>query len=347
MPIHWRSEVRKPHLHGFTLVELLVVIAIIGVLIALLLPAVQAARESARRTQCVNNLKQLGLAVQNFADGHKKLPNGKVVEALDSCTSGPPTPYHNWAIEILPHIEETALYDQYHFDQLNSSNGNKPVTQKILPGMICPSDPNNSRVGIPQNGPQQDFATGSYRGVSGRGYYGSPTSGQAFFDSVIATSNDLRLRDRGPLYVIDKKGVNCPIPNMNRSALRWRQIVDGASKTLLIGEYTTISTLSRSAFWANSYYGMNLGSIVLPGACIANPNCSIGNASFSLDPDYDLCSEKLGSGTPCNRVFAGLHGGGGSINFVMCDGSVQTFSIEMDMHVLAGMATTAGAETSY
>lgn len=339
-----KSSISVRKRRGFTLVELLVVIAIIGVLIALLLPAVQAAREASRRTQCTNHLKQLGLAVQNFADAKKKLPPGKVVEAASNCTSTP-TNYSNWAIEILPYIEELALYDRYNFSQTNSNSANRPVTQKIVPGMICPSDPNNSRLGSPANGPSQDFATGSYKGVSGRGYFGSPTF-QAFFDSAIAKDGDLRLRDRGPLFVIDTNGANCPVPNMTRTPLRWRQVTDGASKTLLIGEYTTVSTLDRSAFWANSYYGMNLGSILLRAACIANPNCSIDEAAFSLDPDYDLCSAKLGSGTPCNRTFAGLHGGGGSINFVLCDGSVQSFSVEMNLHILAAMATTAGAETN-
>src|SRR4051794_17052246 len=89
---------------GFTLVELLVVIAIIGILVAMLLPAIQAARESARRAQCVNNLKQLGVAFQNYHDTYKKLPIGAY-----SCCWG------TWQMAILPFIEEQQLADMYQF----------------------------------------------------------------------------------------------------------------------------------------------------------------------------------------------------------------------------------------
>src|SRR5690606_35055698 len=89
---------------GFTLVELLVVIAIIGTLVALLLPAVQAAREAARRSQCVNNLKQLGTSMQNYHDTYRELPKGNV-----SCCWG------TWQMAILPFIEQTQLADRYQF----------------------------------------------------------------------------------------------------------------------------------------------------------------------------------------------------------------------------------------
>src|ERR1700754_2125242 len=96
-----RDRVRQ---NGFTLVELLVVIAIIGVLVALLLPAIQAAREAARRSQCVNNLKQLGIAMQNYHDTNGELPKGTV-----SCCWG------TWQMSILPFIEQAQLADRYQF----------------------------------------------------------------------------------------------------------------------------------------------------------------------------------------------------------------------------------------
>src|SRR5262245_62985892 len=125
--------------HAFTLVELLVVIAIIGVLVALLLPAVQSARESARRGQCTNNLKQIGIAVHNYDDVWKALPPG--------CYHGV---FGTWVLHILPFMEQTSLQQQY----VNSGgiqtfrNGgiryggaqNLPVTTTQIKAYVCPSE---------------------------------------------------------------------------------------------------------------------------------------------------------------------------------------------------------------
>src|SRR5262245_49008898 len=127
---------------GFTLVELLVVIAIIGILVALLLPAIQAAREAARRAQCVNNLKQLGVAFQNYHDTHKRLPIGAY-----SCCNG------TWQMYILPFIEEQQLADLYTYlpkdhpaFEITSplyaydSVNNRRVTGARISTLTCPSD---------------------------------------------------------------------------------------------------------------------------------------------------------------------------------------------------------------
>src|SRR6266516_911571 len=117
---------------GFTLVELLVVIAIIGVLVALLLPAVQSARESARRMQCSNNVRQIGLALHNFHDANQTLPPG----AVDPATAAraafvkfniPTTVIHGWAVFVYPFMEQKALSDQYHWDQNWYHASNQPV----------------------------------------------------------------------------------------------------------------------------------------------------------------------------------------------------------------------------
>src|SRR5262245_51371448 len=123
-----------PRLRGFTLVELLVVIAIIGVLVALLLPAVQAAREAARRMKCQNHLKQIGLAIHNYEDTTKILPNG-----TNKCCS-PQGP--NWIIALFPFMELQTIYDAMdHRGFLHNTPANVRIGQngKIV-SLICPSD---------------------------------------------------------------------------------------------------------------------------------------------------------------------------------------------------------------
>jgi prepilin-type N-terminal cleavage/methylation domain-containing protein/prepilin-type processing-associated H-X9-DG protein len=126
---------------AFTLVELLVVIAIIGVLVALLLPAVQAARESARRMKCQSNLKQLGLALQNYHDLHGRVPPGGIhhqgSQSAGSSSWGP-----SWAVMILPMIEQGTLHSQYNFSVIRTRDApNDKVSATTVPAYLCPSDP--------------------------------------------------------------------------------------------------------------------------------------------------------------------------------------------------------------
>lgn len=127
--------------HGFTLVELLVVIAIIGILVALLLPAIQAARESARRAQCLNNLKQIGLACLNFENSHKKLPPGSYYPLFNDAKP----PGGNYLTEIMPFMELQTIVDGIDRSQFFASAVNAPVIRNlIIPQLICPSDKDES-----------------------------------------------------------------------------------------------------------------------------------------------------------------------------------------------------------
>src|SRR5579864_7280519 len=192
---------RKLRKHGFTLIELLVVIAIIAVLVSLLLPAVQTAREAARRTQCKNNLKQIGLALLNYESSFSSLPMGSFVpwcgyggdnatSALDYGISGPNAPNSglfgpNWAVAILPFMEQQGLYDSANlrsycaaFVPPPDGTGTAPsgvdglpwrlglVATKI-PAYLCPSDAYNALAFFNPNVP------GDNDGTWARGNYGA------------------------------------------------------------------------------------------------------------------------------------------------------------------------------
>src|SRR6266851_5775797 len=173
---------------GFTLIELLVVIAIIAILIALLVPAVQKVRAAAARTQCINNLKQIGLAIHNHHDSYKKFPSGHDMRSKNWMGSLPPpddakfvsgrgsnNPFYfsNWAIQILPFIEQGSLGKQYNNNYTNEHPNNRFVVQQFVPIYSCPSDPNINKLEHPGSTPSGnqyggfDYAHGSYRGMSG------------------------------------------------------------------------------------------------------------------------------------------------------------------------------------
>src|SRR5688572_18349252 len=127
----------RPPRSGFTLVEILVVVAIISILIALMLPAIQAARESARKTKCANNLKQIGLAIHNYMDVKKSFPPGYVTKVLPNLDDGGPG--WSWGPMIMPHFEEGAAFEQVSLSEPIASEQNK-VRLTSLSGFICPSD---------------------------------------------------------------------------------------------------------------------------------------------------------------------------------------------------------------
>jgi prepilin-type N-terminal cleavage/methylation domain-containing protein len=125
---------------GFTLVELLVVIAIIGTLVGLLLPAVQTARESARRTACSNKLKQLGLAMHNHHDAKKTLPATNNALSSDATVWGA-VPYKTWFIDVMPFLEEATVYDRYDHNLSIGAGSNYTLLEKLrLPSHSCPSN---------------------------------------------------------------------------------------------------------------------------------------------------------------------------------------------------------------
>jgi len=126
---------------GFTLIELLVVIAIMAVLVGLLLPAVQQAREAARRSQCQNNLKQIGLALHNYADAHGGFPGTHFYATIDGHWR-----HNGWAVSILPYLDQAPLFEQYDLNHSFSDEENQDVVKTKLSVFLCPSTPGGQQL---------------------------------------------------------------------------------------------------------------------------------------------------------------------------------------------------------
>jgi prepilin-type N-terminal cleavage/methylation domain-containing protein len=314
---------------AFTLVELLVVIAIIGILVALLLPAIQSAREAARRTQCTNNLKQIGIAVQNYHDTRRELPPMRVWDGD-----------RTWLALILPHLEESLVLNLW--DEQLGCFYDQPLEMRTaaISAFYCPSQHHNSRiveqVSDPQDGhshPRTDTKAGGgpwkgslsdYRAVAGSTCLakGHDTTGNLVtvrYDA--ASGNQFTCLADGPI----PQPRSLPVRGGagNRGIMRWealtslKNITDGTSKTLLGGEVGRAISERTHAFNGDFFPGYWTG--------LLEPFCE--KCTQSTDEDGDL-------------GFGGAHSG--VVMFVMCDSSVQAISRSTSLDVLDRMATRAG-----
>jgi prepilin-type processing-associated H-X9-DG protein len=305
---------------------------------------VQAAREAARRSMCQNNLRQLSLGVLNYEATHKSLPAGGITDGPCCGTSSGA----GWSILILPFIEEQALFDKYDFDEPNESridgdsDGliNSVVREANVAVHDCPTDEGTSLNEFPASGPGSGvrYNRGSYRGNAGL----CTTQSQAFWDSS-SQQNKQYVRERGPLPGIGTMYNNPWVPNpvvMSNppwsltSAVKLKEITDGTSATLLLGEKSHLGlsaeALRRRTFWAYTYTSYQRSLTFLQ--------------TRSIISDYDRCLRIPGDfgEDPCKRSWGSLHAAG--FNVAMCDGSVQLLSESIDIFLFGAMSTVAGGE---
>ena len=299
----------RPRRRAFTLVELLVVIAIIGVLVALLLPAVQKAREAGRRMSCGNNLKQIGLGLHNYHDTYKTFPPGGITPG--NCCGTPSA--GTWAVFILPFMGRENLHARYAFDWFNEDNQNAFARTQFISDYVCPSDLNTDRTDRPESGPgrNRQYAPGSYRGVSGA------STGSCWFDAN--QTNSFCINNRGVLHHIGGRHRHRSGGRM-MGPERFATILDGSANTLLVGEYHTKSRNRRRTFWAYTYTSYNQSSVVV-------------GAPRQLIPDYNHCVGIGGHGgsNTCKRGWGSFHPG--VIQFCFADGRVRGIATTVDMGI--------------
>lgn len=310
---------------GFTLVEVLAVMAIIGLLIALLLPAIQAAREAARMADCKNRLRQIGLGLVTYESARGRLPGGIEIHTDAPCLGRQSRQGKNWMISILPYIEEQSVYVQYQQKYRNEAPENELARKSYISTYSCPSDNRLGQKIVPDFGPvapptkaNLEYMTGSYRGVSGL------SDGFAFLDSADALGLNYLDRHRGVLHAV---GEGMGIYRAERT-----QRGDGASNTLMVGESYTRSNAGVHTLWAYSY--------------LFYPLSAVTKQSRVFGVDFDKCVPIFGEGgeRPCQRGWSAGHPR--LINFAYADGSVHSLSDTIDLDVLAAMATIAGGEAA-
>lgn len=312
---------------AFTLVELLVVIAIIGILVAMLLPAVQSARESARRANCSSNFKHVGLGLEMYHSQYRVFPPGMVeYYSWNSCPGNPSGTRFGfgWTVSIMPFLEYGNLYNSMDLSRNYSDVGAREHVGDSLPIFNCPSDANSGRMveccSGWNNGPRltDDVGSTNIAGVADS------------VDLYCGSSRAVRNDGNGML--------------MNVRALSSSHATDGASNTLMIGEVTGASGVHSTQGDAFMSYYWASWAVQDVAQGINGPGTVPGGRDQGLDPvdgdggnRHDEMYDEVG--------FSSFHPGGA--HFALVGGSVHFLSDNIDQSTLEGLATRAGGEAEF
>lgn len=301
---------------GFTLIELLVVIAIIATLVALLLPAVQQAREAARRSTCKNNLRQLGIAMHNYHDVNNRLPIGSMRAGFRNGASQVAITVsgYTWFRRILPYIEQGAIYDAYDQNaNYYSVDPNRKLSQSLIPMMTCPSD---TPAAFFNEIPQYNYLANAGNTNIGKGNVNGATFSP------------------GPFDFSDK---------VEGKATPFADVLDGLSNTMMMGEIRV--GVTSPDYRGLVQYGMSpfvtgnlppntpIADLVPSGQCVSTPEmpCSIAANGTTTTPYTHQLSMR-------SRHAGGAH-------LVLCDGSVKFLSENVDVNAVRSLSTMNGGET--
>ncbi len=305
-----------PSRAGFTLVELLVVIAIIGVLMGLLLPAVQMAREAARRIQCTNNLKQMGLALHNYESAKRAFPAGFISQVTGSWSGGGndgvPEAGPGWSVfaRLMPYMEMGNLHDTINFTLPIADPINQVARRTLIPGYLCPSDTWRDLVTVwPTSLGVTDLAPLSYAGCVGGGDPANAPRYTAMYEET-------------PFNGIFHR--NVPV--------RVAEITDGTSNTIGLGERASMFTPNgwagvipgaRTVFspWWAQRRGQAVGATSRPAITMVSCHVRTGGPSAP-------------TGSPGG--FWSPHSGG--CLFLLMDGSTHTVATDVDINIFRAMA---------
>jgi prepilin-type N-terminal cleavage/methylation domain-containing protein/prepilin-type processing-associated H-X9-DG protein len=305
---------------GFTLVELLVVIAIIGVLVALLLPAVQAAREAARRSQCSNNLKQIGLALHNYHDSALLFPMGNFVRISGSGVPPLRGDGWTWHSRILPFAEQGPLYDRIS-NVIGTDVGGTTSAPQLLAGrdtrlgiFQCPSHPNPGSNNPSKNG----YQLSTYNGVCGD---------TTFNDDQLDAATDIGYRGNGMFFMNSRVG--------------FAEVIDGTSNTFHVAE---VQDDLKGSPNSNRMPGSDREYNFADGSD-NNPPTDISEYLVGMETDDPINANTRDSNGHFNNdgEYAGSYHPGGA-QFLLGDGSVRFVSQTINMTIYRALSTRDGRE---
>jgi len=318
------------HRRAFTLIELLVVIAIIAILIGLLVPAVQKVRDAAARTQCANNLKQLGLAIHNYISAFNTFPDNKTY------SYDPTGPSWSWLANTLPMVEQRTLYSQLKIPVNNIDQSLTAITQSA-PIYRCPADPYSQGmpVQLPANYDMNDptlgpltYSVGNYKANMGSNWGGDAPGGPLWWgtDPQWCNANPTNPNPAttydgcgfGDGVIWDYKNPNAP----NGRPIKILDVSDGTSNTIMLGESAAGIDYMNSWQHADS----SIATTVYP------PNCK--NPATGQPYPPDMWYNQYG--------FTSWHSGG--VNFAMTDGSVRFISDNIDLTTFRAMGTRGAGD---